>query len=248
MTKRIDPGSGDAPIDFAVRAVGIVRTPFHERFGIPRQPGLVPDARGRLELSPPWSRPEAVAGLDGFSHLWLLFWFHANPDTEPSLTVRPPRLGGNLRVGVFASRSPFRPNPIGLSAVRLEGIEQAESGTVLHLRGVDLLDGTPVLDVKPYVPYADIVADAREGFAEKAIERLPVRFADAARRALRRREDAAEVESVVAAVLSLDPRPGYRRDEPDSERVLGMRLYDFDLRWRVVGGAVEVLDLAPLAS
>jgi tRNA-Thr(GGU) m(6)t(6)A37 methyltransferase TsaA len=245
MTKRIDPFDGDRLPDLAVRTIGVVRTPFHERFGIPRQPGLVPDARGRLELLTPWNRPEAVAGLEGFSHLWLLFWFHGNPDTEPGLTVRPPRLGGNVRVGVFASRSPFRPNPIGLSAVALERIEQGEAGTVLHLRGVDLLDGTPVLDVKPYVPYADALADAQGGFAAEAIERLPVTFSAAARSALVHRVDAGEVERVITAVLSLDPRPGYRRDGPDSDRVLGMKLYDFDLRWRVVGGAVEVLDLAP---
>jgi tRNA-Thr(GGU) m(6)t(6)A37 methyltransferase TsaA len=248
MTKRIDVPDDVPARDCAVRSIGIVHTPFHERFGIPRQPGLVPEARGRLELFPPWNRPEAVAGLEGFSHLWLLFWFHGNPDTAPSLTVRPPRLGGNARVGVFASRSPFRPSPIGLSAVELERIEEAEAGTVLHLRGVDLLDGTPILDVKPYVPYADAIADANGGFAAEAIERLPVRLSDAARQALRSREDAAEVERVITAVLSLDPRPGYRRDAPDSDRALGMRLYDFDLRWRVVGGAVEVLDLAPLDS
>jgi tRNA-Thr(GGU) m(6)t(6)A37 methyltransferase TsaA len=246
MTKRIDVPDDVPARDFALRSIGIVHTPFHERFGIPRQPGLVPEARGRLELYPPWNRAEAVAGLEGFSHLWLLFWFHGNPDTAPSLTVRPPRLGGNARVGVLASRSPFRPNPIGLSAVVLERIAQEETGTVLHLRGVDLLDGTPILDLKPYVPYADALADATGGFAAEAIERLPVRFAEEARLALRHRQDAAEVEQVITAVLSLDPRPGYRRDEPDSDRVLGMKLYDFDLRWRVLRGAVEVLDLATL--
>lgn len=248
MTKRIDRSDPAFAPGFRIRTVGVVRTPFHERFGIPRQPGLVPDARGRLELLPPWNRAEAVAGLEGFSHLWLLFWFHGNREMESGLTVRPPRLGGNVRVGVFASRSPFRPNPIGLSAVALERIEQGVDGPVLHLRGVDLLDGTPILDVKPYVPYADTIDGAKGGFAEEGIVRLPVSFSPAARQALACRTDVDEVERVIVAVLGLDPRPGYRRDEPDSRRILGMRLYDFDLRWQVVGGGVEVLDLAPRDS
>lgn len=226
-------------------SVAVVRSPFRERFGIPRQPGLAGAVPGRLEFLPPYNRAEAVAGLEAFSHLWLLFRFHANPDAGPALTVRPPRLGGNERVGVFASRSPYRPNPIGLSVVRLEAVEQTGAGPVLRLRGVDLLDGTPVLDVKPYVPYADAIPGARGGFSEADIPRLPVRFEPAAERRLAARPDAAEARAVIEAVLGLDPRPGYRQRESDSSRVLGVRLYDFDLRWRVAGGAVTVLELRP---
>lgn len=233
---------------FEVRPVGMLHSPFGERFGIPRQPGLVPDVPGRLVFLRPYDRPEAVAGLEAFSHVWLLFRFHANPDAGPALTVRPPRLGGNERVGVFASRSPLRPNGIGLSAVRLEGVEQTSTGPVLHLRGVDLLDGTPVLDVKPYVPYADAIAGACSGFAVGDTPRLPVRFQPAAEARIAGRADRDEVKAVVEAVLALDPRPGYRQGEPDSGQDLGMRLYDFDLRWRVRDGVVEVLDLAPLAG
>jgi tRNA-Thr(GGU) m(6)t(6)A37 methyltransferase TsaA len=248
MTDRIDSPPEIADGDLLVRPIARVRSPFRERFGIPRQPGLAAEVPGRLEFLPPYDRPEAVAGLEGFSHLWLIFQFHANPDTGPALTVRPPRLGGNARVGVFASRSPFRPNPLGLSVVQLERVEQANGRPVLHLRGVDLLDGTPVLDVKPYVPYADSVPEARGGFASGDIARLPVRFLPPAERQLAARPDAAEVRAVVTAVLSLDPRPGYRQDEADSDRLLGMRLYDFDLRWRVRRGVVEVLDLMPQAD
>ena len=248
MTIRIDPGRDElasrlAPV--AVSPIGILYSPFRERFGIPRQPGLVPDVPGRLVFLPPYDRAEAVAGLEAFSHVWLLFHFHANPEGGPALTVRPPRLGGNERVGVFASRSPYRPNGIGLSAVRLEAVEQAAAGPVLHLRGVDLLDGTPILDVKPYVPYSDALPDARGGFASGDIARLAVRFTPLAERRLRHRPDGEAVRAVIEAVLALDPRPGYRQGEADSDRTLGMRLYDFDLRWQVRHGAVEVLDLDP---
>lgn len=248
MTNRIDPGRDElasrlAPV--AVSPIGILYSPFRERFGIPRQPGLVPDVPGRLVFLPPFDRREAVAGLEAFSHVWLLFRFHASPDAGPALTVRPPRLGGNDRVGVFASRSPYRPNGIGLSAVRLEAVELTATGPVLRLRGVDLLDGTPILDVKPYVPYADALPEASGGFASSAIARLPVRFAPEAEQRLCARPDQAEVRAVIEAVLALDPRPGYRQGTPDSGRGLGMRLYDFDLRWRVRHGAVEVLDLDP---
>ncbi len=251
MTNRIDPDHPDLKsrrCPFKVGPVGILYSPFRERFGIPRQPALAGAVPGRLEFLPPYNRAEAVAGLEAFSHLWLLFRFHANPDTGSALTVRPPRLGGNERVGVFASRSPYRPNPIGLSVVRLEAVEQTAAGPVLRLRGVDLLDGTPILDVKPYLPYADAVTDARGGFAEADIPRLPVRFEPEAGQQLALRPDAAEVRAVIEAVLALDPRPGYRQGEPDSDRVLGMHLYDFDLRWRVAGGTVTVLELRPEAD
>jgi tRNA-Thr(GGU) m(6)t(6)A37 methyltransferase TsaA len=236
------------PESFEISPVGVLRSPFRERFGIPRQPGLVPDVPGTLVLLPPFARAEAVAGLEAFSHVWLLFRFHANPQAGYAMTVRPPRLGGNERVGVFASRSPYRPNGIGLSAVRLEAVEQTAGGPLLRLRGVDLLDGTPVIDVKPYLPYADALPGARGGFAVEDVARLPVRLGRAAEARLAGRVDRDEVRAVIEAVLALDPRPGYRRGLPDSEADLGMRLYDFDLRWRVRGGVVEVLDLVPLAG
>lgn len=249
MTNRIDlatPAGGLAIHRIEISPVALARTPFRERFGIPRQPGLVPDVPGRVVFLPPYDRPEAVEGLERFSHVWLVFGFHANPEPDGALTVRPPRLGGNRRVGVFASRSPYRPNRLGLSVARLEAVDLTADGPVLRLRGLDLLDGTPVYDVKPYVPYTDAVADAVGGFADGPIPRLPVRFAAAADAQLAARADCDEVRAVIVAVLALDPRPGYRQDETDSGRVLGMRLYDFDLRWRMAAGEVEVLELLPL--
>lgn len=251
MTNRIDPDSPGAELGaqrIEISPVAFARTPFRERFGIPRQPGLVQDVPGRLVFVPPYDRPEAVEGVAAFSHVWLVFGFHASPEPAGALTVRPPRLGGNRRVGVFASRSPYRPNRLGLSAVKLEGVDLTAAGPVLRLRGLDLLDGTPVYDVKPYVPYTDAVPDAVGGFARDPIARLSVRFSAPADAQLAARADRDEVRAVIAAVLALDPRPGYRQDEPDSERALGMCLYDFDLRWRVAAGEVEVLELRPLST
>lgn len=153
---------------FQFAPIGVIRSCFRQKFGIPRQPRLVPAARATLELLPSYAQPEAVRGLEGFSHLWLLFVFHGIPAGHWQPTVRPPRLGGNQRMGVFATRSSFRPNPIGLSAVALERIEISAGRVVLHLAGVDVLDGTPVLDIKPYVPYADSIPEAVGGFANEA--------------------------------------------------------------------------------
>ena len=150
---------------FSFEPVGVIHSCFKEKFGIPRQPGLAPDARAVLELLPPYNRAEAVRGLEGFSHVWLSFIFHACLGEPWKPTVRPPRLGGNRRLGVFATRSTHRPNPIGLSAVELEKIEAAPGRVLLHLKGVDLLDGTPVLDIKPYLPYSDNIPGALGGFA-----------------------------------------------------------------------------------
>lgn len=156
-------------------AVARVSTCYPDKFGAPRQSGLVPDSRARLVFEPPFRHPDAVRGLEGFSHLWLVWVFSENVDKGWSPTVRPPRLGGNVRMGVFATRAPFRPNPIGLSAVRLERVElHPLDGPVLHLSGVDLVDGTPILDIKPYVPLADCIPEASEGFTAVPCERLDV--------------------------------------------------------------------------
>ena len=149
-----------------MRAIARVHSDFPSKFGVPRQSGLVEDLTSTLVFEPEFRSEDALRGLEGFSHLWLVWVFHQAAQRDWSPTVRPPRLGGNARMGVFATRSPFRPNPIALSAVRLDGVERTEAwGTVLRLRGADLVDGTPVLDVKPYLPYADCVPDALGGFA-----------------------------------------------------------------------------------
>ncbi len=233
-------------MSFTFEPIGIIHSPFKEKFGVPRQPALVPEARAVLELLPPYNRAEAVSGLEGFSHIWLSFVFHGLQRADWHPTVRPPRLGGNRRIGVFASRSPYRPNPLGLSVVRLDGIDQTTDGVRLRLSGVDLLDGTPVLDIKPYVPYVDRIDRALAGYAMEApVPSLQVGFSKRADRQIADRKDLPELRRLIAGLLTQDPRPAYREDD-EHDRIYGIRLYDFDLRWRVKAGEVEVLELAPV--
>lgn len=229
---------------FCYRPVGVIRTPFREKFGIPRQAGLVEEAVGRLALLPPCDRPEALKDLDGFSHVWLIWAAHRAPGDPASLTVRPPRLGGNRKVGVFASRSPFRPNSIGLSAVRLLRIEADARPPVLVVGGVDLLDGTPILDIKPYLPYADAITTASGGFAPSAPRKVfVVGFSAEAEAFLAVRADGGRLRALVKRLLELDPRPAYR-EEAAAE--YAFRLEDMDVRWRVDGGRVEVVRFLPV--
>lgn len=210
-----------------VAPVGIVRSCFMEKFAIPRQPQLAPAARGVLELLPPFDQPEAIEGLDQVSHVWLLFLFHQALEEKPRLKVRPPRLGGNKSMGVFATRATHRPNGIGQSVVRLEGVEPGR----LLLSGIDLLDGTPVLDIKPYVPYADSVEGAHNHMASAAPVAITVQWADSA--LPQAREHALRLgEPLVALIeqcLAQDPRPAYQ--VPAAERVYGVRFWDVQVRW-----------------
>lgn len=219
--------------EFTFAAIGVVHSPFKEKFGIPRQPGLA-DVPAVIELLPPYDLADAVQGLDGFSHLWIAFVFHAIArDWKP--LVRPPRLGGNEKIGVFATRSTHRPNPIGLSVVALDRIE-CNDGVRLHIRGGDLLDGTPVLDIKPYVPYADAIADARAGFAAEPPPRLPVRWQpDALQRA---EAISPQFRDTVAAVLAHDPRPAYQ-NEPD--RIYGVLIGAHNVRFRIDAGVTLIV-------
>ncbi|MDQ2069795.1 tRNA (N6-threonylcarbamoyladenosine(37)-N6)-methyltransferase TrmO [Natronospira bacteriovora] len=210
---------------------------FPEKFGIPRQSGQAPDARAEVVLRPPFARAEAVRGLEQCSHIWLLFLCHQAEGWRP--TVRPPRLGGNSRLGVFASRSPFRPNPIGLSVVRLDGLS-CEQGVRLQVSGVDMVDGTPVLDIKPYLPWADAVPEASGGIAARPPERLPIRFTEAASRALAQRPDGGRTRRLIEQILALDPRPAYH-DDPT--RVYVNALADCSVRWCVDEGEVKVIEL-----
>ncbi|MET0081586.1 MAG: tRNA (N6-threonylcarbamoyladenosine(37)-N6)-methyltransferase TrmO [Sedimenticola sp.] len=229
---------------FEFETIGYIHSPFREKFGIPRQSGLVAEVRSTLVFESPYNRPEAVAGLEGYSHVWIQFVFHQAMRDEWQPTVRPPRLGGNERVGVFASRSPFRPNPIGLSVAKLEGIGTGNGRLELSLQGLDLVDGTPVLDVKPYVAYSDSIPGARSGFASSAPEkRLEVHFSPRALEQIGQRPDSENLQALITGVLEIDPRPAYRSGG-ESDRIYGIRLYDFDLRWRVTGERVEVIELA----
>ena len=227
--------------------IGIIHSCFGEKFGIPRQAGLVPVARATLELLPPCATPEAVRGLNGFSHLWLIFVFHGIPAGQWQPTVRPPRLGGRQRMGVFASRSPFRPNPIGLSAVRLERIAINQGRVTLHLAGVDVLDGTPVLDIKPYLPYADCLPDAAGGFAPQAPElRLTVEFSSAATMFCAAWPDD-EWHELIVQVLRQDPRPAYERATVTPQRY-GMRLKGMEVHWEIRGETAYVTDINPVPA
>jgi tRNA (adenine37-N6)-methyltransferase len=230
-----------------VHPIGIIRSPYTDKFGIPRQPGLVTAAEARLELLPPFAREEAFKGLDGFSHVWLLFVFHADCLTAGwKPTVRPPRLGGRQTVGVFASRAPYRPNPLGLSAVEHLGLIREGRGLALRLRGVDLLDGTPVLDIKPYVPYADALPHARSGFATPPeLTATPVRFTPAATNELNAIDPSGQRQLVllIQQVLAQDPRPGYMNRYPD-RREFGIQLYELNIRWRIDTTGIEVTQVA----
>lgn len=220
--------------------MGIVRSCFGGKFAVPRQPGLSPSAWGELVFEPEFRQPEALRGIEGFSHLWLIFGFHRTAGAGWHPTVRPPRLGGNERVGVFASRSTFRPNGLGLSLVRLEGMEAREKeGTVLRLGGIDLVDGTPVYDVKPYLPYAEALPDAAGGFAAEEPRRMEVASSGAAgweRLPERSRR-------VILEVLALDPRPPAGREEEG--RIHGAGLCGMEVKFRVVEGRCEVLSVEP---
>lgn len=220
--------------------IGQVHSCFSEKFGTPRQPGLAPSAEAELILVPPFDAPEALRGLEGCSHLWVIFVLHLSEGWSP--TVRPPRLGGNERRGVFATRSPFRPNPIGLSVVELAGLINEPGRRGLRLRNHDLVDGTPVLDIKPYLPYCDAIADAvaPAGFAEPPARR-PVRFLPEVEAALAGRP---RLRALLQEVLGLDPRPGYRREE--EERTHGTGLAGYNARWEVRGGEVWVTALEAL--
>lgn len=221
----------------ACEPIGVVRSCFPDKFGIPRQANLVPAARGRLVLRPPFDRDEALHGLDGFSHLWLVFLFHEALAEGWRPTVRPPRLGGRRKVGVFASRAPFRPNPIGLSAVKYLGAERTDEGLILHLAGIDLLDGTPVLDIKPYIPYADSHPEALGGFAQEPPGRdWEISLSDSAQRQLHAADPdgTRQLRELITQVLRQDPRPGYMDRYPDRTD-FGLRLDELEIRWRLEG-------------
>lgn len=233
--------------NFTFSPIARISSGFKEKFTIPRQPGLVPAAQAKLTLLEPFAVPEIVRGLEGFSHIWVIFAFHAIPLGQWKPTVRPPRLGGNQRLGVFATRSTHRPNPIGLSVVNLLDIHIEGGQVVLTLGGCDLLDGTPVLDIKPYLPYADALTDATGGFANRLPEpSLSVQFTQQAQQDCEQATHRLEMDValLVTQLLALDPRPSYQSKQC-TDRVYATHLYDFNLRWRYVAkSVVEVIELS----
>jgi tRNA-Thr(GGU) m(6)t(6)A37 methyltransferase TsaA len=218
---------------YQLTAVGHIQSPYKQKFAIPRQPRLVPEAKAKLVFSSDFNREEFVRGLDEFSHIWLLFRFHETADKGYSAMVRPPRLGGNERKGVFATRATFRPNAIGMSAVKLESIEYKNGQLSLLLSGIDLLDGTPILDIKPYLPYSDAMTDATAGFADTRPETdMSVEFSDEALAFIEKQTEQPELKAFISNVLKQDPRPAYKKQR-ESEQSYGMTLYDFNIRWQV---------------
>ena len=222
-----------------LRPIARVHTDFGSKFGVPRQSGLVPELTAVLEFEPEFRSPEAVRGLESYSHIWLIWQFSENAGRGWSPTVRPPRLGGNRRVGVFASRSPFRPNPLGLSCVRLLELRQDRArGPLLFLGGADLVDGTPVYDIKPYVPYADSHPEAAGGFTDEvAWHPLEVEFPPELLERV-----PAEKRSALRGVLAMDPRPAYQEDP---ERTYGFSFAGLELRFSVAEGKLRVLTAEP---
>ncbi len=229
---------------YQFKPIGIIHSCFKEKFGIPRQARLATEATATLELIPPYNNENSIRELENFSHIWLIFIFHQSLSTQWKAMVRPPRLGGNKRVGVFASRSPFRPNPIGMSLIKLRGITQQKGKLSLELQGADLLDQTPVIDIKPYIPYADSVENAQSAYAPTAPETLlPVVFSETAQQQCREKEKQlnTSLSLLITQILQQDPRPSYKTD--DDERIYAMKLYDFDLRWRYQNQHVYVIEL-----
>ncbi len=220
---------------FYVTPIAYIHTDFKEKFGIPRQSGRAPSLEAKIVFTPEYRNAEALKEIESFSHLWLLFDFSLAHKENWSATVRPPRLGGNKRVGVFASRSPFRPNPIGLSVVKLVRIEQTEEGAALIVSGADLLDGTPILDVKPYLPYADSIPDARSSYAgEHQNDRIEVLFPDE----LLIKFPPQKREGLLDC-LADDPRPSYQEEG----RLYGMRFDKFDIKFSVENGVLTVREV-----
>ncbi len=226
---------GESPCTMDIKPIAIFHSPLPEKFGLPRQAGLAASLRGTVVLEPGFRAPEALRGLEGFDWIWLIWGFHLNrEDASEGLTVRPPRLGGNERVGVFASRSPYRPNPLGLSSVRIEKVN-AEAGTI-HVLGADLADGTPIYDIKPYVEYADSHPGVRSGFVD-AHEWQPLEVF-LPRDAYHKLEPA-ELDALTE-LLAQDPRPQYQ-DDPD--RVYGLSFAGRNVRFRVADGVLTVTEI-----
>ena len=220
-----------------ITPIAHIRTDFGSKFGVPRQSGVVDELRARIVFEPAYRNPDALRGLEDFSHLWLIWHFSEVKQENWSPTVRPPRLGGNTRMGVFATRSPFRPNPIGLSAVRIVGIDlHTPEGPVITVAGADLMDGTPIFDLKPYIAYADSHPDAKGGFIEGLTDRSVQVVCDEAH--LSPLPD--ETRQSLLAVLAHDPRPTYQNDP---SRVYGMEFGGFNVRFTVAEGVLTVVEI-----
>lgn len=229
-----------------MQPIAIIHTPFPEKFSIPRQPGLAPSVKARIELTGDYDHAASIKGIEQHSHLWLLFQFHQHNHKQWQEQVRPPRLGGNQSVGVFATRSPFRPNNLGLSVVKLLAVETTPS-VRLVVGGTDLLDQTPIVDIKPYVPYVDCITDANSDFARNKPQRLNVCFTQQAQQQLLKlQQQPPELKAVITEVLSQDPRPAYHKQQ-QQPRQYASKLFDYDIHWQVEGDQLVVEEIRRLA-
>lgn len=234
-------------MSLSIEPLGLIQSPYGEKFAVPRQPGLVTAARTQLTLIAPYNDPMTLEGIEQFSHLWLIFGFHHNRDAGWQSRVRPPRLGGNQKIGLFASRSTFRPNNLGLSVMKLIGIEKTKDRPTLIFEGGDLVNGTPVYDIKPYLPYADSLPEAEAGYAAYAPNALlEVMFQPNACQSLIKLAISSELKTLFIQVLSQDPRPAYRKGKTD-DNVYGVALAGYNLRFQIIGDhCCHILQIEPL--
>lgn len=246
-SKLNNPNTTDDTMSFSISPIGIIHSPYKQKFAVPRQPRLVSQARASVELLPPFDQADAFSGIEEFSHLWLLFIFHQNIEQGWSNQVRPPRLGGNSKKGVFATRSSFRPNPVGMSAVEFFGLRKDNGKLYLDIGGVDLVDGTPIVDIKPYIPYSDQIEDANGGFAnEQPSADMEVRFEPEVLVACEKyRAQYPQLVSFISQVLKQDPRPAYKKNKNETQEY-AVYLYEFNVRWRVENGVTHVVALEPI--
>ncbi|AGF77480.1 putative methyltransferase, YaeB/AF_0241 family [Desulfocapsa sulfexigens DSM 10523] len=232
-------------MEYTIKAIGLVHSCYREKFGIPRQPGLVKSGTGAIELLAPCDREEMFTELDTFSHIWLQFMFHEAIADGWRPTVRPPWLGGQKRVGLFASRTPHRPNFLGLSVVRYHGLRKEKGGLFLDISELDLLHGTPIVDIKPYVPYSDALEDATSGFVQFAKQKMAVQFSSEAEASCKRyqQEKNRNLKSLITEVLEQDPRPASQRG---LQREYGMLLWDVNVRWMAEEKGFTVFLVIPI--
>ncbi|MBT0726266.1 tRNA (N6-threonylcarbamoyladenosine(37)-N6)-methyltransferase TrmO [Rosenbergiella australiborealis] len=231
---------------FSLQQIGVIHSPWKEKFAVPRQPGLVTAMGAELELIAPYNQLDTLRGIENFSHLWLLFIFHHTRQQGWKPLVRPPRLGGNDKIGVFASRSTFRPNPIGMSLVEFRGVRQEKKRLILELGSVDLVDGTPIIDIKPYLPFAESLPEAHAGYAQSPPEAtMPIFFSPTAQQQLMTQAGTYPyLGEFIQQVLAQDPRPAYRRGKED-DHFYAASLSDFTVRWRVTSLGTEVIAIEP---
>jgi len=244
------------PNSIALNYIGKVSSPYKEKFAIPRQPGLVSAAKGSITLLGDANTSDLVRGLEAFSHIWVIFIFHGTQEQGWKPLVRPPRLGGNTKIGALATRSTFRPNPLGMSVVKLDSIDvitnkdcpKKSKNVVLNISGLDLLDGTPVIDIKPYIPYSDALIDAQASYAQETPDKsIRVSFSDEAIASLQHlNKEQPDLEDFTRQILEQDPRPAYKQNKQD-DKVYGMLIYDLNIQWQFVSlSNISVINIKPI--